>query len=181
MFGRAWSWSKLFAKLPADKNGGIRFSDAGIISLIVFPWLTILRPIEFSIKLQGWSIHCVYWLNEESHNNFPNKNLHVLVSLKINFVLAYSAVPDEMPHYVAFHLSLYTVCQSTHLGVSFTQRCLWTNWEISSLSWRSASDATLKGTATLIISMFYQKELYEPWILIQVSSKSVENGKVMGI
>ena len=32
----------------------------------------------------------------------------------------------------------------------------------------------LKGTATLIISMFYQKELCEPWILIQVSSKSVE-------
>ena len=32
----------------------------------------------------------------------------------------------------------------------------------------------LKGTATLMISMFYQKKLYEPWILIQVSSKSVE-------
>ena len=32
----------------------------------------------------------------------------------------------------------------------------------------------LKGTATLMVSMFYQKELYEPWILIQVSSKSVE-------
>ena len=40
---------------------------------------------------------------------------------------------------------------------------------------------TLKETATLRISMFYQKELYEPWILIQVSSKSVENGQVMGI
>ena len=32
----------------------------------------------------------------------------------------------------------------------------------------------LKGTAALIISMFYQKELFEPWILIQVSSKSIE-------
>ena len=32
----------------------------------------------------------------------------------------------------------------------------------------------LKGTATLITSMLYLKELYEPWILIQVSSKSVE-------
>ena len=31
----------------------------------------------------------------------------------------------------------------------------------------------LKGTATLIISMFYQKELYKLCILIQVSSKSV--------
>ena len=32
----------------------------------------------------------------------------------------------------------------------------------------------LKKTATLMISMFYQKELYEPWVLIQVSSKSVK-------
>ena len=32
----------------------------------------------------------------------------------------------------------------------------------------------LKGTATLMTSMFYMKELYEPWILIPVSSKSVE-------
>ena len=31
----------------------------------------------------------------------------------------------------------------------------------------------LKGTATLMVSMFNQKELYEPWILLQVSSKSV--------
>ena len=32
----------------------------------------------------------------------------------------------------------------------------------------------LKGTATLRISMFCMKELSEPWILIPVSSKSVE-------
>ena len=32
----------------------------------------------------------------------------------------------------------------------------------------------LKGTATLMISMFYKKELYETWNLIPVSSKSVE-------
>ena len=32
----------------------------------------------------------------------------------------------------------------------------------------------LKGTATLMISMFAQKELFEPKILIQVSPKSVE-------
>ena len=33
---------------------------------------------------------------------------------------------------------------------------------------------SLKGTATLIISMFYMNELSEPWSLIPVSSKSVE-------
>ena len=32
----------------------------------------------------------------------------------------------------------------------------------------------LKGTATLMISIFYMKGLSEPWILIPVSSKSVE-------
>ena len=31
----------------------------------------------------------------------------------------------------------------------------------------------LKGTATLMIRMFSMKELSEPWVLIQVSSKSV--------
>ena len=38
---------------------------------------------------------------------------------------------------------------------------------------------SLKGTATLMISMFYKKELYKPWILIPVSSKSVKNGKIV--
>ena len=33
---------------------------------------------------------------------------------------------------------------------------------------------SLKRTATLIVSMFYMKSLYEPWILIPVSSESVE-------
>ena len=33
---------------------------------------------------------------------------------------------------------------------------------------------TLKGTATLMICMFYQKELCKSWILIPVSSKLVE-------
>ena len=36
------------------------------------------------------------------------------------------------------------------------------------------ADATLNGTATLLISLFYMRELYESWILIPVSSKSVE-------
>ena len=34
--------------------------------------------------------------------------------------------------------------------------------------------SSLKGTATQMINMFYMKELYEPWILIPVSYKSVE-------
>ena len=38
----------------------------------------------------------------------------------------------------------------------------------------SVSGQVMKGTAALMISMFYQKEIYEPGILIQVLSKSVE-------
>ena len=38
----------------------------------------------------------------------------------------------------------------------------------------------LKGRATLNISMLNQKELYEPCILIQVSSKSVEKWTCYG-
>ena len=37
------------------------------------------------------------------------------------------------------------------------------------------------GDRNPIISLFNQKELNEPWILIQVTSKSVENGEVMDI
>ena len=38
----------------------------------------------------------------------------MIVSLKINFVQANSADPDEMPHQFIW---VYTVCQSTHKGV----------------------------------------------------------------
>ena len=44
-------------------------------------------------------------------------------------------------------------------------QCLLSVWDSLSI---------LKGTATLMISMSYQKELYEPCLFIQVSSKSVE-------
>ena len=46
---------------------------------------------------------------------------------------------------------------------------------------RAGTLLNLKGTAILMTSMFYQKELYESCILIHVSSKSVENGQVMNI
>ena len=36
----------------------------------------------------------------------------------------------------------------------------------------------LKGTATLTISMFYQKELYKPWTY---HKNRLKNGEVMGI
>ena len=49
------------------------------------------------------------------------QNYIVFLSLKMDFVLANSADPDEMLHYAAFHL-VFTVSQHTHLGVSGLQR-----------------------------------------------------------
>ena len=46
----------------------------------------------------------------------------MFLSLKIDFVLANSADPDEMQHSAAFHLDLHCFCKITHLGVSILQR-----------------------------------------------------------
>ena len=43
------------------------------------------------------------------------------------------------------------------------------------LKFANINEVPLKGTATLMISMFHMKELSEPRVLIPVSSKSVEN------
>ena len=75
---------------------------------------------------------------------------------------------------IDFNSNLHPVCAVNVLLINeqnldhfFKQLCLRaiTLWN---------DDVILKGTATLMISMFYQKELYEPWVLIQVSTKSVE-------
>ena len=62
--------------------------------------LTLLEPMEFSIK-SGWSI-----LYIERLQIIISENI-IFLSLKIDFVYANSADPDEMPHFVAFHLGLH--------------------------------------------------------------------------
>ena len=79
--------------------------------------------MEFSIKLHtiysGWSI--VY--NEESQGNDFTKNI-LFLSLKMDFVLANSADPDEMPHCVAFHLGLHCLPKYPFRGWSKTAQLL---------------------------------------------------------
>ena len=58
-------------------------------------------PIKFDTVKSGWSIVYI----EGSHALVSK--LNVFLYLKIDFVLANSADPDEMPHYVAFHLGLH--------------------------------------------------------------------------
>ena len=52
-------------------------------------------PIKFDTVKSGWFI--VYIEGSQI----------TLLSLKINFVLANGADPDEMPHYAAFHQGLH--------------------------------------------------------------------------
>ena len=60
----------------------------------------------------GWSI-----LYIEALQVLLFKKSIVFISLKICFVLANSADPDERPHYAAFRL-VFTVCQSISVGDS---------------------------------------------------------------
>ena len=62
------------------------------------------------VKL-GWSIVYI----EGSQVMISKK--YIFLTQKIDFALANSADPDEMPHNVAFHLGLHC-----HLGVSSPQR-----------------------------------------------------------
>ena len=59
--------------------------------------------MEFSIKLHTIKSE---WSIEVSKIIISKKNI-AFHSLKMNFVLANSADPDEMPHHVAFHLGLH--------------------------------------------------------------------------
>ena len=56
----------------------------------------------FDTVKSGWSL--VY--NEGLQVIISPKNI-LFLSLKIDFILANSADPDEMPPYAAFHLGLY--------------------------------------------------------------------------
>ena len=84
----------------------------GVISSLADPSLTICVEMEILTKLDtvklGWSIVFIKGFLK----NF-------FLSLKIDFVLVSSANPDEMPHYGL--IRVFTVCRSTHLGVSNLQ------------------------------------------------------------
>ena len=59
-------------------------------------------PIKFDTVKSGWSIVYI-----EGSQVIISKKYTLFLSLKINSVLANRADPDEMPHYVAFHLGLH--------------------------------------------------------------------------
>ena len=70
------------------------------------PLRSFFRPVKFSIKLHKikswWSIVYI-----EGSRVIISKEKNVFFSLKMDFVLANSAVHDEMLHYAAFHLGIH--------------------------------------------------------------------------
>ena len=69
--------------------------------------------MEFSIKLHAIKSE---WSIEVSKVIISKKNFIAFLSLKMNFVLANSADPYEMPHYVAFHLGLHCLSKYPFRG-----------------------------------------------------------------
>ena len=79
---------------------------------------TLFRPMECSIKCDSLS-------QDGPLSIYIGVTDYISIkycfSLKLNFILANSADPDEMLRYAAF-IWVFTVCQSTHFGVSILQR-----------------------------------------------------------
>ena len=57
------------------------------------------------------------WDGPRGHKIIISKKYCICVSLKINFLLANSADPDEMPHHAAFHLGPH--CLPKYLSRGF--------------------------------------------------------------
>ena len=66
-------------------------------------------PIKFDTVKSGWSVVYI-------------EGSQVIISLKIDFVLANSEDPDEMPHYAAIHLGLHCLPKYPFRGFWYTQR-----------------------------------------------------------
>ena len=94
----------------AQGHNAVRLKPATPKSFL-FLYVTMEFPIKFDIVKSEWSIVYIEWTQGIISNK---KNLF----LKINFVFANSADPDEMLHYAAFHLGLYCLSKYPLRGFS---------------------------------------------------------------
>ena len=79
--------------------------------------LTLFRRMEFPIMFDTIKSRWPIVYIDESQILISKINI-VFLSLKIDFVLANGANPDEMPTYVAFHLALHYLSKYP-LGLAF--------------------------------------------------------------
>ena len=63
-------------------------------------------------------VNCKY----QGVTGFIFKNNVIYLSLKIDFVLANSADPNEMAHYVAFHLCLHCLLKYPFCGLNWSTK-----------------------------------------------------------
>ena len=111
------------------------------------------------------SLLSIYWKTKQ----LKHAKLNMLALFMHHFCILQQINPYSEP---IFHYENRSLCKHGKIDVrhfGLTYFCL-----VSDVTLFPLKNSKLKGTATLMISMFYQKELYEPRILIQVSSKSVD-------
>ena len=73
-----------------------------VLQVYRFLNLTLFGPLEFLIKINCTvkSVWSILYIELKFQKN-------IFISLKIDFVLANSADPDEMQHHAAFYLGLH--------------------------------------------------------------------------
>ena len=99
--------------LLAHTNYGSRWKPHWVA---IHAHLTLFRPMEFSIQPHTIMSELSIVYIEGSWVIISKKILYFFLSLKINFILANSADPDERLHYAAFHLGLHCLLKYPFRG-----------------------------------------------------------------
>lgn len=106
--------------------------------------------------------------------SIKNETGHLLKCVRLyrNFINT-SEIQQTLSKIIAAN-SLKTICKHLYSRQSYA------NVKVLAFSKRKSFSWGLKGTATLMICLFYKKDVYKPWDLILVSSKSIEKCKRCG-
>ena len=82
----------------------------------IFFWYALLTKVLYILSRNG-PMYIIY--DGVKGYIFKKKNN---LSLKINFELANSANPNEMPHYAAYHLSIHCLAKYIFRGFQSTKK-----------------------------------------------------------
>ena len=83
--------------------------------ILCFLYLTLFIQIDFPIHIDIKAWICPFCILRGNRSKFLN--YHVFLSLKIVFILANSADPDEMLPYMTFHLGLHFLPMHLFIGI----------------------------------------------------------------
>ena len=88
------------------------------LTQLIMVFLTFFRPMEFFMLLQLHVGRSIVYIQGKQ---FIISKIIVFLLLKICFVLANSADPDEMPHYAAFQPGLHRLPKYPFMGFRSTK------------------------------------------------------------